>query len=472
MAEHAKKKRRPVLKALLALVVIAGLAFTAKLTAVLGRRPSPSIDYAAPFRQQAFDTSEEDWAWPIYQRVFAKVDHASPELLEIVAEGDDASARWDEAVAHTRSLHWLMELATEATRKPVMGWPREPTGGTMISPDPDQYRRERTLARLLDADAALAAVDGDADRVVTRIRSLMALGQHLGHPPVLLHELIRLSVHAKAITRLLHVLANFPDLLDEERLEQVHNAMSEVRRRGAGISYEGERLLLKDFLQQVYTEAGTVSPIGLHRYANTYMPGVLPSDSTVVTALLALFASDRDEVESRVEAFVDRSAELAKTPLYLWPDDRSDIDALRADAKRFPADPSVILLDTMLPVTRYRADASQTLQQGLDAAIVAIALARHRAAKGAWPATLDEIDKTLLPEIPIDRFDGQPLRYHLTDEGPLLYSVGYDTDDDNGRPSSHAHHWATSSHRASQLDAEPELYDGDWVFLPPPTFDN
>lgn len=36
------------------------------------------------------------------------------------------------------------------------------------------------------------------------------------------------------------------------------------------------------------------------------------------------------------------------------------------------------------------------------------------------------------PALPIDRFDGRPLRYRLTEEGPLLYSIGADRIDDGG----------------------------------------
>jgi len=61
---------------------------------------------------------------------------------------------------------------------------------------------------------------------------------------------------------------------------------------------------------------------------------------------------------------------------------------------------------------RVRAQAA-TLTAG--AAVLA-----YRAREGQWPATLEAAMK----EPPRDPFNGQPLRYHLTDKGFRVESVG------------------------------------------------
>src|SRR5262249_12406066 len=58
------------------------------------------------------------------------------------------------------------------------------------------------------------------------------------------------------------------------------------------------------------------------------------------------------------------------------------------------------------------------------AASTAIACERFRQTSGRWPETLDEIPKTILPEIRTDPFDGQPLRYRRFEDGIAVYSVG------------------------------------------------
>lgn len=68
------------------------------------------------------------------------------------------------------------------------------------------------------------------------------------------------------------------------------------------------------------------------------------------------------------------------------------------------------------------------------AAFVALALERHRLAQhGELPESLAEFSKELLPAIPTDPFDGNPLRYRRRGRGYVLYSVGSDLQDDNGK---------------------------------------
>jgi hypothetical protein len=65
--------------------------------------------------------------------------------------------------------------------------------------------------------------------------------------------------------------------------------------------------------------------------------------------------------------------------------------------------------------------------------ITAIALERYRSRHGSYPPTLQELTPDLLQHAAIDFMDGQPLRYHLTEDGHfVLYSVGLDCVDNGG----------------------------------------
>ncbi len=66
--------------------------------------------------------------------------------------------------------------------------------------------------------------------------------------------------------------------------------------------------------------------------------------------------------------------------------------------------------------------------------VTAIALERYHAKYGAYPKTLIELAPAFLKIVPVDFMDGQPLHYHLTDDGHfLLYSVGLDCVDNDGK---------------------------------------
>jgi hypothetical protein len=73
---------------------------------------------------------------------------------------------------------------------------------------------------------------------------------------------------------------------------------------------------------------------------------------------------------------------------------------------------------------RGQADASAT--------VTAIAIERYRRKTGRWPERLDQLVPDFLPQVPLDPFDGQPLRYVVLDTEYRLYSVGQNGVDDGG----------------------------------------
>ena len=57
-------------------------------------------------------------------------------------------------------------------------------------------------------------------------------------------------------------------------------------------------------------------------------------------------------------------------------------------------------------------------------AVVGIACERFRQQNKRWPGTLAELVPALLPAVPLDPYDGQPLRFEKMDYGVVVYSVG------------------------------------------------
>jgi hypothetical protein len=105
----------------------------------------------------------------------------------------------------------------------------------------------------------------------------------------------------------------------------------------------------------------------------------------------------------------------------------------------------------------------ELVTQQRDAACVAIGLELYRRRTGYWPASLEALVPDLIPAVPPDRFDGRPLRYRLIDGRPLVYSVGSDRDDDEGRPPAGAA-GRYDLRLAGFVGREGEsARDGDWV---------
>ena len=65
--------------------------------------------------------------------------------------------------------------------------------------------------------------------------------------------------------------------------------------------------------------------------------------------------------------------------------------------------------------------------------IAAVAVERYRLAHGHWPDRLEDLIPAYLSKIPIDPFDGQPLRFRRLKDGVIIYTVGEDQKDEGGR---------------------------------------
>ena len=66
--------------------------------------------------------------------------------------------------------------------------------------------------------------------------------------------------------------------------------------------------------------------------------------------------------------------------------------------------------------------------------VTAIALERYRVKYREYPQTVAKLSPEFLKNPPVDFMDGQPLRYHTTDDGHfILYAIGLDCVDHGGR---------------------------------------
>ena len=67
------------------------------------------------------------------------------------------------------------------------------------------------------------------------------------------------------------------------------------------------------------------------------------------------------------------------------------------------------------------------------AARTALAVERYRRTRGPLPQKLDDLVPEFMDAIPIDPFDGKPMRYNKLEMGYVVYCIGPDGDDDGGK---------------------------------------
>jgi hypothetical protein len=92
-----------------------------------------------------------------------------------------------------------------------------------------------------------------------------------------------------------------------------------------------------------------------------------------------------------------------------------------------------IVIGLMLPAigrVQTAVDKNQQVRSNLH---LAFALATYHADQGKYPSKLDELAPKYLPSVPSDMSSEKPLIYRLEGPGYLLYSVGPNGKDDDGR---------------------------------------
>ena len=131
-----------------------------------------------------------------------------------------------------------------------------------------------------------------------------------------------------------------------------------------------------------------------------------------------------------------------------------------------------VILTQSIPAISAAVRANE-IHRGLrDGVLVGIALELYRRKHGDWPGALGELVPGYLPSVPLDRLTGEPVRYRVTGDGPVVYSVGVDGDDDGGRPpvdeEGEVVNYMASPREFDVEDKKDEKHDGDWVLWPVP----
>jgi hypothetical protein len=94
---------------------------------------------------------------------------------------------------------------------------------------------------------------------------------------------------------------------------------------------------------------------------------------------------------------------------------------------------AIILLGIPTPAVRKTVEAAERAEQRQANLHVAFALGAYHREHGRYPKKLDALAPRYLASIPPDFFNGKALIYRRSDNGYLLYSVGVNGKDDQGR---------------------------------------
>jgi hypothetical protein len=486
-------------------------------------RPAIKTDYLAIFNQRAAAVPESDRAWPIYRDALLamdvkpdKFDFARPIGAATTSKPGDAD--WPEVqkflTDHADEMAGLREAAARqelgfilaTTHAAYSEKDRDLFDVTVAPEEIDAFKRQtledrwlistllpylnvlRPAATLLASDAQRAAAAGDGDTALADITAIYGVSRHCEQSPILISVVVAEGVQQLARSAIRDILRDYPELWTNAQLRDLAHRTAAARidwRRG----FQGERVCFQDSMQRIYTDDGHSDgrlALYVSKDHNLFelLNFVSAGDSGQHTstplsnaglALLAMPATNmvvasRKEMTDMYLQFSDRALERLEKPLWETTDSPSLDDELLALHSEPFGKIRYLFVNLLMPAydkVRSRYATSQGEREGV---FIGLALELYHREHDKWPASLQELSPRWLPEVPVDRITGKPLKYLIVDDRPVVYCAGVDGDDDGGRLPDDCEGDATA-YRVSPPSEIPSKatdlvrgrHDGDWV---------
>ena len=282
------------------------------------------------------------------------------------------------------------------------------------------------LAQFCALTALTEAESGHPAEAVQDIEDILRIAKSLGPEPTLISQLVRIAIvqiAARAASICLPRAA-----VDENDLKRLQEAFAT-----AG-DPQGFR---NGLIGEIALSAGSFSffnavvPATPNRGSQRAFTGDLaPRIGNLLYNASGLRVVDQTFCVERLTELVDASGHPFPEALRLGEQVQARV---QQESERF-ARGFKFLSTLLLPAL----DKSLAKQAGCEAvarsAMVGCAVERHRLAHdGHLPNTLGDLVPALLPAVPADPFDGQPLRYLRTGDSHVIYSIGPDKLDNGGQ---------------------------------------
>jgi hypothetical protein len=270
----------------------------------------------------------------------------------------------------------------------------------------------RNLANVVGLDAREAIAHGDAATAISDAAAIFGMSRHFGERPTLVAALVGMGIDGLGVKTLGLAL---PAVKSQDELASLHLEELPTVERVVQQALRGEErwgLLLLDNMPP-----SAIVPV------NGKMPqeeGLLSARAGPASAFLRVFFLDSDAYMDLMQALQSASAK----PYF---QSRTEWDPVK-NQQRGRGLFTAILLPSFTRVleTCGRAEANEACAQA------AVAMTRFRLDHGAFPSHLDDLVPRYLDAVPIDPFDGNPLRLAVKGDKWIVYSVGPDVVDKGG----------------------------------------
>jgi len=277
----------------------------------------------------------------------------------------------------------------------------------------------RCAARLLAVDARVKAAGGDIGGALSDVNAMFAIAEHVGSDSILVSTLVAAAIDATASDTLSVVLVSGE--ASEQDLAQLHVDPSLSYRR----MFERSIRMEEAFGLLIFCDAAT-GRVSLESIGGSPATGRGSPWQGARTSLYCVFLMADDMATH--QRFMREFRLLAAKPYY----------EAKEDWERFSTEvgsgPGGILTALMLPALKRCAIVATEAEARRRVARLTVAMHRYRAAEGRFPEKLEELAPESIAFIPVDPFDGKPMKLKRIERGPVIYSIGPDMKDGDGAP--------------------------------------
>ena len=354
----------------------------------------------------------------LYLKAFA-LPHGLTGVLSGVPASQWSERDWADARAYLASHRAYYDLLHQASRIRTCAFPHDWDDPIAFISLPAPHGKMREAARELMLRAEVQSWDGEADAALDSCGEVFRLAEAAQTDPTLIGQLVAWGISSMGRTELGRVLSRGAP--SPAACRHLYRELDEWKWEEAWVrAMRGERAWLLDFFRSL--ERGA------------FRPGVTGSLKSVGGWVNGAYVTVGRPLEQRHKLacleWYDHTIRAYGLPAG---ENGEEVQRALAVGDKLPRSETILagVFDRSVELRALRSRDRGTAELG--AARIGLAAMAYRGEHGAYPKSLTDLEKDGW-DVPRDPYTQQPFHYQRQGAGFIVYSVGPDLKDNNGRP--------------------------------------
>jgi hypothetical protein len=359
-------------------------------------------------------TSDSQNAAPLYEKAFAQLSAAQAEEAAVNNTPTGNSLDFDPnepaTIAFLSHQSATLALLRRAAALPACRFDEDLLSPHIDAASMSNLNAERNAANVLNLDAREEIARGHTAAAIADTDAIFGMSRHFGCRPLLISSLVAMGIDAMGDKTLELVL---PAVKNRDELAGLHMDQRPFLGRMYQQAMRGE----ERYGLAIYSNMppGQDAVPKINEMADAH---VLATNAGSVGALFRVFLLDPDSYI----VLMENIQRLSTQPYYQVRQQLRDVCSTQGN----------LLTSILLPSLSRSFETCARVEADDACADVGVAMTRYRFDHGKLPTRLGELVPEYLEAVPLDPFDGQPLRLVMKENRAVIYSVGPSMKDDGG----------------------------------------